>query len=59
MKVKITKSGQPCRKCETPVISKYPTHEKIKPGQTYKFIRYFLCPKCKAMYMDNTAKVLI
>lgn len=52
---KITREGQPCRKCSTPVLKKIP-HRKRKPGQTYYYEYYFLCPKCGRMYMVEEAK---
>lgn len=53
--VKITSEGQPCRKCSTPVIKKVP-RRKDKPGQTYYYEYYFLCPMCGTTYMVEVAK---
>lgn len=55
-KYKIVEEGQPCRKCSTPVIKKIPRRKKLKPGQSYYFEFFFLCPNCKAMYMVEEAK---
>jgi len=57
MKVeKITYEGQPCRKCNTPVVKR--SHNgPTKPGQKYWFRYWFDCPKCKARYMVEAARV--
>ena len=52
---KITKEGQPCRKCSTPVVKKVPRH-KHKPAQTYYYEYYLYCPNCRTMYMVEEAK---
>jgi ribonuclease HI len=51
---KITKEGQPCRKCGTPVVKKVPKR-KLKPGQTYYYEFYLQCPECNANYMVEEA----
>lgn len=56
-KVKITKEGQPCRKCSTPVVKRTPKRKEMKPGQEYYFAYYLYSPHCKAMYMQEDAKV--
>lgn len=43
---KIDKVGQPCRKCDTPVILRT-TKGKAK---TYK--AYYYCPNCKTIYFS-------
>src|SRR5450631_961548 len=50
-KVKITKVGQPCRHCQTPVIEGH--HAKIpKPNRSgYYFEKWLKCPNCRALYM--------
>lgn len=58
-KGKVEKVGDCCRKCNTPVIKTSPKKRKIKPGQTYYFEYYLLCPKCNTMYMVEEAKKLI
>ena len=52
---KITREGQACRKCSTPVVKKEP-RRKRKPGQTYYYAYYLSCPNCGAMYMVEEAK---
>lgn len=47
---KITQEGQPCHRCNTPVVKKIPKrNNKIK--------YYFQCPKCGNNYMDMAADV--
>ena len=53
-KVKITQEGQPCRKCNTPVVKRTP--KKQKQNQAYYYEYYFLCPKCETMYFAEEAK---
>jgi ribonuclease HI len=53
--VKITREGQPCRKCSTAVVKEIP-RRKQKPGQTYYYEYYFKCPKCGTLYMVEEAK---
>lgn len=55
-RVKITREGQPCRKCSTPVIKKIPRRKKRKPNQKYYYEYYFYCPKCRTMYMVDKVK---
>ncbi len=55
---RVTKEGQPCRKCETPVVRKIPT-AKRKPGQNYYFEYYFMCPACRTIYFVEEAKRFI
>ena len=57
-KEKITREGQPCRKCKTRVIRKYP-YKKIKSNQKYYFKSYLYCPNCKTMYMLNNEKIIL
>lgn len=52
---KVTREGQPCRKCSTPVIKKTPRH-KLKPNQAYYYEYYLYCPECHTMYMVEEAK---
>ncbi len=56
--VKVTRPGQPCRKCGTPVIKKEPK-SKPKQGQLYRYQWYLYCPKCTTMYMVEDAAVPI
>ncbi len=53
--VKITREGQPCRKCSTPVIMKTP-NSKPKRDQAYYFEYYLYCPQCHTMYMVENAR---
>ncbi len=55
-KEKIVEVGQPCRKCNTPVIKQVPKKKTIKENQSYYFSWYLYCPQCKAMYMVEEAK---
>lgn len=55
-KTKMTEVGQPCRKCETPVVKKVPKKKTVKSGQTYYYDWYLFCPGCKSMYMVEEAK---
>jgi ribonuclease HI len=52
---KITRVGQPCRKCSTPVVKRKP-QRKQKPGQTYYYEYYLFCPGCETIYMVEDAK---
>jgi ribonuclease HI len=52
---KITRVGQPCRKCGTPVIRKTPG-KKSKRGRSHYFEYYLYCPDCHTMYMVEEAK---
>jgi ribonuclease HI len=54
--VKIKEEGDLCRKCGAKVIKKQTKKKTVKPGQTYYFDYYFLCPGCKTMYMVEDAK---
>jgi ribonuclease HI len=55
-KVKIKEEGQPCRKCNTPVVKRTPKKKKTKPDQSYYYAWYLHCPSCKCMYMVDEAK---
>lgn len=54
---KITKVGDLCRKCFTPVVKRIPANKKPKNHQSYYFEYYLFCPKCKTIYMIESAKV--
>ena len=54
--IKIKSEGDPCRKCGSAVILKPSKKKEFKPGQTYYFEYYFLCPKCKTVYFVEEAK---
>lgn len=55
-KTKMKTIGQPCRKCQTPVVKQVPKKKTVKPNQTYYYSWYLFCPGCKAMYMVEEAK---
>jgi ribonuclease HI/ribosomal protein S27AE len=52
---KITREGQPCRKCGTAVVKRIPKRKKTA-GQAYYFEYYLQCPKCGTTYMVEEAK---
>jgi ribonuclease HI len=52
---KVTREGQPCRACATPVIKKIPTGKR-KPEQEYYYEFYLYCPGCGRMFMVEEAK---
>ncbi len=52
---KITRAGQPCRKCGTPVVRKTPK-KKGEGGRSHYFEYYLYCPECRTMYMVEEAK---
>ena len=51
----INRAGQPCRKCGVPVVRQTPGR-KIKPGQTYYYAWYLVCPNCKTIYLVDEAR---
>jgi ribonuclease HI len=55
-KITISKEGDNCRKCNTPVVKKQTKKKKLKPNQEYNFEYFFLCPNCKTMYFVEEAK---
>ncbi len=57
--IKIKSEGDPCRKCGSAVILKPSKKKELKPGQTYYFEYYFLCPKCKTIYLVEEAKKFV
>jgi ribonuclease HI len=52
---KITRAGQPCRKCGTPVEKAIPSRKR-KPGQAYYYAYYFHCPNCGTNYFTDEAR---
>ncbi len=55
-KTKVNIEGDACRKCGVKVVKK-PTRKKVaKPGQTYYYDYFLLCPACKTMYLTEDAK---
>lgn len=58
--IKINKEGQECRHCDGKVIRKsHKLNFKPKPNQPYYFLYWFKCPKCRAQYMVEEAKVYL
>lgn len=60
MAIKITRTGQACRECKTPVVKR--THTKpSKPKQKYWYQYWFACPnpRCGKLYMVEAAKVKV
>jgi len=55
-KTKITQEGQPCRKCQTPVVKRSPKKKGAKASQSYYYEWYLYCPNCRTMYMVDEAK---
>lgn len=54
---KITKEGQPCRKCNVPVIKKIPKRKALRPGQNFYYEYYLICPRCDTMFFIEDAKI--
>ena len=54
--IKVTKEGDPCRKCGNLVIYKQPKKKELKPNQAYYYEYYFVCPTCRTIYMVDEAK---
>lgn len=52
---KVTREGQPCRKCGQPVEKRLPRKRRM-PGQTYYYEFYLACPRCRTMYLVEEAK---
>jgi ribonuclease HI len=55
-KLKITEVGQPCRKCGTPVVKQFPRKADTTTKQ-FTYAYYLWCPNCRAMYMQEAAKI--
>lgn len=53
---KITREGQPCRKCSTPVVRRAPRRRKRQAGQRYYYEYYLFCPGCSTLYLIDEAK---
>jgi len=53
---KISKEGDICWKCETPVIKKIPKKKKLRPDQEFYYEYFFYCPGCKTNYMIPEGK---
>lgn len=52
---KVTRVGQPCRKCGTPVVKQVPAR-KVKPGQKHYYAWYLVCPNCRTIYLVDDAR---
>ena len=55
-KIKVSEDGAACRKCGTKVVKKQTKKKVAKPGQTYYYEYFLLCPSCKTMYFIEDAK---
>lgn len=53
--VSVVSEGQPCRKCLTPVVKKT-TQVKPRGGRTYFYAYCLRCPKCRTVYMVESAR---
>lgn len=51
---KITFEGQPCKKCQTPVIKK--VHKANETLKARYFAWWFSCPKCHTTYLVPEAE---
>jgi len=49
-------AGEPCRKCDTPLVKQASKRKKRKPGQQFYYEWYLYCPGCKSMYMVEAGK---
>ena len=60
-KEKITYAGQPCRKCNNPVVLKVAneksTAKRKEKGGSFYFKSFFKCNKCKTFYFIESEKV--
>jgi len=52
----LTQEGQPCRKCDTPVVKQT---ARRKPGRGYYYEYYLWCPKCHATYEVEEARRVV
>ncbi len=55
-KIKHKNEGEPCRKCQTPLIKRMRKKKKIKPRQAYYYLWHLYCPECRVPYMVEEAK---
>lgn len=55
-KIKVTEEGDSCRKCGTRVLKKPTKKKEAKPGQTYYYEYFLLCPSCKTIYLLEDSK---
>ncbi len=54
-KEKITEPGQPCRHCGAPVVKRIP-RSKPQGNRKYYFEFFLRCPKCRRIYLVESAK---
>jgi len=54
---KIENEGDPCRKCNTPVVKKSRNPQKIKAKHKHFYKYYLICPKCQTIYYSDKDKV--
>lgn len=52
---KMTRPGQPCRKCGTPLEKRIPSR-KMSSKQTHYYEWYLVCPSCGTMYLVDSAR---
>ena len=58
MKTKINNTGDPCRKCGTPVIKKECKFKEKKLEKSYYYTAYYACTGCKTTYYNNKFKIM-
>ena len=54
-RVAITCEGQPCRKCQSPVVRKA-IKFKTRGGRAYYYEYCLRCPRCGTVYMVASAR---
>ncbi len=57
MEDKITKEGQSCKKCQTPVVLVVNTRKSPKKKNKGYYTSWLKCPQCKTIYFDETKHV--
>jgi ribonuclease HI len=57
-RAKVTAAGDPCRKCQTPVIQRTPRRRAHRPGHDFYYEYFLYCPACLTFYMPEDAKRL-
>lgn len=58
-KAKITEVGQPCRHCAKPVVRREHKTPPTKRKGGYYYAWWLACPYCHALYMVESAKVML
>ena len=57
-KIKMLYAGQPCRKCNTPVIlQKHKAKWKPDKNQEYYYTAWLRCTSCNTIYLIDSMKV--